>query len=208
MPAQKDPLCSIVGDETRVKMMRLFALNKEVLYTARNFIKTLRKQESTIRGILRNLEREGIVKKKKFSQKERRERGIRESVGYGFNKRYPHQAFLDEIVVKSMPSEKDILAKKIGRITGVRCIITTDMFAEAPSSSVDIIIASAEDNEQIVRELVRDAEREIGRELQYVFLSVNDLLHRMQTNDKFLRDMLDGGCQIHLDKLGLFKEGK
>ena len=203
MDNQQDPLYSIIGDDIRVKLLRVFALNKDSFYTVKDFKKTLRKQEPAIKENLKWLEQDGIIKKKKISAAERKSKGIKELKGYTFNKRYPHREFLDMVVKESLPSEKEILAKKITRVPGVRCVITTDVFVEKRNGYVDLIVASVEDNETDLQNMVQKAEQVIGRELQCAFLTVNDLLHRIRTNDRFIRNILEEKHNIHLDKVGL-----
>lgn len=206
MSTNKDPLISIIGNELRVKMLRVFVLNKDAVYTAKEFAKTLRKREQSVKDELRQMEKDRVIKKKKIAQAERKNKDSKETSGYGFNKRYTHQIFLEKIIRESVPSEKEVLAKKIARVPGVQCIITTDIFDEAPTTQIDLVVASSKDNEALLRELVKDAEQMIGRELRCAFLTVNDLIYRIQVNDKFMRDILDGTYQVHLDKTGSFKE--
>lgn len=203
MSDQQDPLYSIIGDVIRVKLLRIFVLNKDSLYVVKDFTKTLRKREPSIKESLRWLEQDGIVVKKKLSASERRSRGVRELKGYGFNKRYAYRDFLDMLIRESLPTEKDVLAKKIVRVPGVRCVVTTDVFVEKRNGCVDLMVASVEDNELHLQNMVQSAERSIGRELRCVFLTVNDLLHRIQTNDRFIRSILEEKHTVHLDKIGL-----
>ena len=200
----KDPLDTIIGDPVRVKMLRLFTLNQDTIYTVKEFIKTLRKREHTIKETLRALEKDGIIKKKKIPQARRKSEGIREMNGYGFNRRYVHQNILEKIITESVPTERDILAKKISRVPGVQCIITMDIFIETPETPADVVVASTQDNETVLRGVIQETERTIGRELRCVFITVNDLMHRIQVNDKFIRDILDGGHQVHTDRMGIF----
>ena len=203
MNKKSDPLYSIIGDEVRVKLLRVFALNKDSLYVAKDFTKTLRKREQSIKETLRWLEEDDIIKKKKISTAERKNREIKEMKGYGFNKRYAHQEFLDKIIRESLPTEKDILAKKITRVPGVQYVVTTDVFVEKQNRHVDLIVASSENNETDLQDMVQEAEKIIGRELRCAFLTVNDLLYRIRTKDKFVRDILEGSHTVHLDKIGL-----
>ncbi|MCY4577188.1 MAG: hypothetical protein OXB96_02015 [Candidatus Kaiserbacteria bacterium] len=203
MNDRQDPLYSIIGDAVRAKLLRVFALNKDSLYVAKDFTKALRKREQSINDVLRWLEADGIITKKKLSASERKSKGVTALKGYGFNKRYPHQVFLDMLIRESLPTEKDVLAQKITRVSGVRCVITTDMFIEKRGDRVDIVVASMADNEADLQDMVQEAERSIGRELRCAFLTVNDLLHRIRTNDRFIRNILEGKHSIHLDKVGL-----
>ena len=203
MKNQQDPLYSIIGDEIRVKLLRVFALNKDSLYVAKDFTKTLRKKVDSVKKVLRHLEKDSIIKKKKISATERKERDIKELKGYIFNKRYAHQEFLDKIIRESLPTEKEVLAQKIVRIPGVQYVVTTDVFIEKRNGYVDIIVASSKNNEADLRDMVQEAEKIIGRELRCVFLTVNDLLHRIRTKDRFIRDILEGNHTIHIDKIGL-----
>ena len=206
MSDHQDPLYSIIGDEIRVKLLRVFVLNKDSLYVAQDFTKTLRKREQSIKDVLRWLVEDGLIVKKKFSPAERKSRGVTVLKGYGFNKRYPHQEFLDMLVRESLPTENDVLAKKITRLPGVRCVITTNMFIEKRGGYVDIVVASLGDNEAALQDVVQEMERTIGRELRCAFLTVNDLLHRIRTNDRFIRNILDEKHRVHLDKVGLPKK--
>ena len=205
MTTFNDPLESIIGDEIRVKLLRVFVLNQDTLYIAKDFVKTLRRREPTIKETLRWLERDGILKKKKLSKAERQERGVRETVGYGFNKRYVHQEFLERIIRDSMPTEKDLLAKKLTTLPGVQCVITVNMFVNKTLTNPDILIVSSENSDLIVKQIIQSAERVIGKELKYSFLTENDFIHRMQIQDKFVTDIFDSEYKIHLDRLGVFK---
>ena len=204
MNVQKDPLNSIVGDDTRVKLLRVFALNQDFVYTVGNFVGTLRKREQSVKTALKLLERDGIIRKKKIPLAGREEDSVARGIGYGFNKRYAHREFLKKIVQESMPTERDFLVKKIVRVPGVRYVVVADVFIEKPKEGVDLVIASSENNEIELKSLVQESERVIGRELRCVFLTVNDLLHRVRTNDKFIRDILEGKrYSVCFDKVGL-----
>lgn len=203
MKTHIDPLDSIIGDEVRVKLLRIFTLNKDSVYIAKDFVKVLRKSERSVRIVLKSLEEGGVIRKKKIPVSDQKSRGIEEIRGYGFNKRYSHREFLEKIVRESIPTEKDILAGKIIRVPGVQYVVTTNVFVEKSRKRVDLIVASSEDNEAELRDLVQKAERVIGRELRCVFLTVNDLLHRVYTNDRFIRGILEEGHYVHLDKVGL-----
>ena len=205
MATENDPLCSIVGDGIRVKLLRLFVCNIETVYIAGDFMKALRKQEKYVKEALKRLERDGILKRKKIPSSERRSRGIREMNGYAFNKRYPHRVLLERIVAESAPDEKEVLVKRISRVPGVQCVVTDNIFTDkAKSGVVDLLVVSSADNEPLLKEAVRNAERIIGRELRCVFLSVNELLYRVQVSDKFIRDIMDAKYRVHMDKTGVF----
>ena len=206
MTVGNDPLESIVGDELRVKLLRVFVLNKDAIYIAKDFVKTLRRREQTIKETLRWLERDNLIKKKKLSKTERQERGVRETIGYGFNKRYTHREFLEHIIKDSMPSEQDLLAKKLAGVQGVQCVVTIDMFVDKTAQHPDVVIISSEKSDIVIKQLIRSAEQTIGKELQYSLLTMNDFVHRMQIQDKFIADILESEYQIHLDRPGFFEK--
>ena len=206
MSTNSDPLESIIGDEVRAKLLRLFILNKDFIYTIADFSGALQKQDLVLRAALRRLERDSIIRKKKISKPHQKNRGISRAVGYGFNKRYSHRDFLDSVVQGSIPTEKDILAGKIARVSGVRCVVISNIFMEKPRNHVDLIVASSEDNETEIKDLVQKTEEIIGRELRCVFLTENDLLYRVRMNDRFIRAILEEGKHtVYLDRVGLFK---
>ena len=204
MKSHTDPLDSIIGDEIRVKLLRIFVLNKDSVYAIKDFVKVLRKSERSVRIVLKSLEGSDIIRRKKISSSDRKSKGSAEVSGYGFNKWYTHREFLEKIVRVSIPTEKDILAEQIVRLPGVQYVVTANVFVEKSKKFVDLVVASSENNEPELKDLVRRAEKVIGRELRCVFLTVNDLMHRVRMNDRFIRGILEEEhyC-VHLDKIGL-----
>lgn len=205
MKNQDNPLVSIIGDEQRVSLLRLFALNPEVTHAPQEIAKALKKPLPKVKDTLKKLEKDKIVIKKKIPLSQQRERKLNASEGYAFNARYKHTDFLRDLLKATMPNERDLLVSKIGRVPGVKLVLTTDLFGGAGKKQADMLIASSERNTQLLEQIIREAERVIGREIQYVMLSPNDMVFRLQTNDKFLKDILALEYTLHIDRLGLLQ---
>lgn len=206
MKSKKDPLLSVLGNEIRSTLLRLFIFDKERIFTSKEIQKIIKKKITSIQSELKNLEKEGLVCKKKFTKAQKNERGSRESGGFVYNSRYIHRNFLESMVESSTPSERDLLAKKISRVPGIRILITTDIFNDNAKNDVDIVIASNKNNDILLQEKIQEVEREIGKELKCSLLSVNDFVFRVETRDKFLREVFDGEYIVHIDRIGIFND--
>ena len=205
MKGVKDPLESIIGDPIRVKLLRIFVSDKDTIYSVKEFAGALRRKDSLIQTILRNMEKDGLIMKKKLSPAKRKRDNLRETHGYGFNKRYTHKDFLEKIIKDSMPNERDMLAKKLARVPGVQCVVTTDIFLNDSSGNMDVLVASRDNNEAFLKNIIQETEKLIGRELHCAFLTVNDFMYRIQTKDKFIHDILAGEHRVHVDRAGIFR---
>lgn len=202
----KDPLVSIIGDGVRVSVLRACVLNPDMIYTEKDFVKSLRRHLPGVRASLKKMERDGLLIKKKISERDRKKRAIKEKTGYALNRRYRHLAFLREVIESSLPNEKDMLVRKIARVPGVKFVLTADIHKDKGGRGVDIVVASANGNFVVVEQVIRNAEKEMGRELLCSLMSVNDLAFRIQTNDRFLSDILSSEHTVHIDRMGLLSD--
>ena len=204
MSVHKDPLVSIIGDELRARLLRVFVFENERIFIPKEMQKIIKKSLADVQSELKYLEKDGIIIKKKLTKSQKEEKECRESSGYVYNLKYSHRDFLEKIVKESTPSETEVLIKKITKIPGVCILITTGIFNNKKKSDVDMVIASNKENEKLLRDKIQEVEKEIGRELKCSLLSVNDFVFRMQTRDKFLREIFDGDYMVCLDKVGIF----
>ena len=206
MSTHNDPLISLLGDDLRVILLRLFVLNKEEIYIPKEISRTLKKPLSKVRSELNRLERENIVRKKKLSMIEKKEKETKSVNGYIFNKRYKHLQFLTNIIMRTMPSERDFVVKKISKVPGVKLILTTDIFSEKGVRGIEMVVGCTGEKNIVLEQVISDIERNMGRDLCCAIMSVNDIEFRLKTKDKFLSDILELNPTIYLDRLDLLRK--
>lgn len=199
----KNVLENIVGDELRVKLMRLFYFHIEQVFLVEEIAKAVRKNKPQITNVLKYLVEDGILIRKKKSVPNKSGKGKKEVSGYGFNKKYKHKEFLGKLLVETSPTGKELLINKLFKVPGVKVIISTGSIIGPSNAKVDLLVASEKEAEKELISIVRESEKILGKELKCSFLTPNDLAHRIQVNDKFIRDILDNEREVHLDRLGI-----
>ncbi len=201
---EHDALICIVGDGVRGRLLRLFVTNSDFVFIPSKLAQTLQIRLTNVTRALVQLERDGIIAKKKLTNRERKEESVKDVAGYLLNKRFSSLHLLQDLVEETLPAGKAGLIRKLIRVPGMKVIITTGEFREKEKKGkIDFLLAGSGVNDMMVRQLIRTTEKETGKELTYALLSVNNMAHRMQINDKFIRGIFDVPHSVHLDRTGL-----
>ena len=183
---QNDPLVSIIGDQARAKILRLVFLNPTKHFTADEIKSTLKIDKKKITDAFKNLEKENIVKSKKINIKEikkvifrgkRKEKFVtRKENGYSFNTSFKFQPALENLIIHTMPSDREALISKITKLKGIKVLVTTGMFSGNQDQLVDVMIVldlvfARYRSGQIKYYLL--SEKLIGLEIRYILFDTN-----------------------------------
>ena len=208
----KDPLISILGDDVRSKLIRLFAINRDDIFTKDEIRKSLKVSAAKLTSALRKLQLDGIIKSKKGTRTvEKKVKGKVKRVkerfdGFVFNKRYQYRAILEDLILHTVPSDRDVLVRKLASIKGIKVLITTGIFAKEVDATADILIVGDRLDEKEVESVVRGAESIVGRDLRCAILDTNDFVYRLNTHDQMVRGILDYPHFTHLDSIGVLED--
>ena len=170
-------LGKILGSSARVKIMRLFLLNKGNGFTKKAIVKRSRVNSSTVQRELRLLSSVGFIK--------------RRSLDWSFNSLFKYgQEFENLLLSLESLSRQDILDtfKKTGRI---KLVIISGVFIKSHDSRVDLLIVGDKMKRGKIEEGIRKIEAEIGIELVYAFFDTKEFIYRLNMYDKLIRDILD-----------------
>jgi hypothetical protein len=170
-------LAKILGNPARVKIMRLFLLNRGKTFANKDIAKRSRVTADAVRRELRLLDSVGFIKKR------------------GSNWSFDHQfkygsEFEDLLLGGDALSKESILGnfKKVGRI---KFLAVSGIFIKNHDSRVDLLIVGDKMKRGKIEEGVRKMEAEIGGELSYAVFETKEFLYRLNMYDKLVRDILD-----------------
>jgi len=170
-------LGKILGNSARVKIMRLFLLNRGKSFTAKDVIKRSRVTPDLTRKEIRLLASVGFIKKRKIS--------------WSFNSLFKYGEEFENLLLSSGTlSHQDIINnfKKIGR---VKLIIVSGVFIKSHDSRVDLLIVGDKMKRNKIEEGIRKMEAEMGIELVYAVFETKEFLYRLNMYDKLARDIID-----------------
>ena len=170
-------LGKILGNSARVKIMRLFLLNRGKSFTSKDVIKRSRVTPDLARKEIRLLASIGFIKKRKTF--------------WSFNSIFKYGEEFENLLLSSGTlSHQDIINnfKKIGR---VKLIIVSGVFIKSHDSRVDLLIVGDKMKRNKIEDGIRKMEAEMGIELAYAVFETKEFLYRLNMYDKLARDIID-----------------
>jgi len=225
-------LAKLFGSNTRVKILKLFLLHPEEKYYIRQLARDLKSQVNSIRRELDNLENFGLLVSnlsgevndsvaKEAEAKKNLEKLFRgeivvaspkvvepaspsggEKKYYQANKSFVLFEEIKALILKSQVLyEKDFI-KKLNKIGTPKLFILTGVFVNRPSLPVDMLIVGKVNKPRLIK-VVKDLEKEMGREINFTLMDVKEFKYRKDITDVFLYSILDGDKVIVVDEFGI-----
>ena len=170
-------LGKILGSPARVRIMRLFLVNRNQNFIGQAVAKRSRTNREVVRRELRLLTSIGFTKKRGNS--------------WSFNPTFKYEAEFEDLLLGSdILSQEAILDnfKKVGRL---KLLIISGIFIKSRDSRADLLVVGDRLKRGRIEEGIRKIESELGGELTYVVFDTKEFLYRLDMYDKLVRDILD-----------------
>lgn len=175
----------------KVRLLRLFLSNPERSFTLREIAQRLKSDQRVCR---RQLDK--LVNIELLNSQFKRRLKI-----YSVNPQFSFYNELRALVLKSIPTSKEKLLKRLKNLGRVKLAVLSGIFINAENSRADLLIVGDNIKRKRLTQLLRDLEAELGKEIDYVLLATEDFKYRYSMFDRFLRDLLEGPHQKLINKL-------
>ena len=170
-------LGKILGNSARVKIMRLFMVNKGKGFAGKTVAKRSRVSSPLARRELKLLSSVNFIKKR--------------GKEWSFNPLFKYGEEFGELLVKSDGLDKSKLLDNFKKAGRVKLIIVSGVFIRNDDSRVDILIVGDKMKKGRIEEEIRRLEAELGTELAYALFDTKEFMYRLDMYDKLVRDILD-----------------
>ncbi len=199
-------LLKLFGSNTRVELLKLFLVDQDKKYYIRQLARDLNLHLNSVRRELDNLEQFGIFasefvegetsvdihndieddknKEKKISPKLKQERKY-----YKVNTEFPLVEEVKSLIMKSYVLHKKDFIDKLKLVGDIAILILTGIFTNDKDPSVDLLIVG-EFNKDKLSKVIKNFEKEIGREINYTSMNLGEFKYRKGITDIFLRNIL------------------
>ena len=167
----------MIGGEAKVKIMRLFLLNKSKSFPAREVVKRSRVGSDAARRELKLLHSIGFLKKR--------------GNDFVFNVDFKYAKEIESLLVTADTPNKDVILENFKKAGKVKLLLISGIFIKNKDSRVDLLIIGDKMKKGKIEEGIRKLEAEIGTELAYAVFETKEFLYRMSMYDKLVRDILD-----------------
>lgn len=190
-----ETLSKLFGNETKVKIMRLFLFNPEKVFDVKEITVRTKAESSKVRKEMSNIEKMGLVKR----------RSTKKGSGNGFamDSQFSYLFPLQNFLVNIEPLQPKEVIKKITKLGNIKLIIVSGVFIQEAESRLDILIVGDGVKKGALDNTVKVLESEIGKELRYAHFTTEDFKYRLSMYDKLTRDILDYPHKKILNKLGI-----
>ena len=170
-------LGKILGSPARVKIMRLFLLNKSKVFISKDVAIKSRVNPNMARKEIRLLESIDFIKSKNKT--------------YFFNPAFKYTTEIEGLLINSDTLDTSIIEDSFKKVGRVKLLLISGIFIKNKDSRVDILIVGDNLKKGKIEETIRKFEAEIGAELVYTFFTTKDFLYRLNMYDKLVRDIID-----------------
>ena len=170
-------LGKMLGSTARVKIMRLFLLNKSVGFSNKDIVKRSRVNPTLVRREVRNLESIGFIKKHKN--------------GFVFNSSFKFAREIEGLLINADTLDKETILDNFKKVGKIKLLIIAGIFIKNKESRVDLLIVGDKMNKSKIDDGIKRLEAEIGMELSYAVFDKKEFIYRLNMYDKLIRDILD-----------------
>ncbi len=211
-----DLLEKLFGEPARLCLLKLFLMNPETRFTASEALERTHLPRRQFSRILKDFVRLAAVSsevrrteeamvsrirarsgKRKAKTRIARERVFFANTGFAF---FPE---LRALMLKAIPHARGELVGKLRGAGSVKLALLGGVFANEPTSRVDLFIVADKVRRPKLLSLLRWLEALVGRELNYVLMSSQEFRYRRDLFDHFLREVLESPHEKVINKLGV-----
>lgn len=178
----------ILGNGARVKIMKLFLLNKGKVFKNKDVAKRSRVNPDIVRRELKLLASVNFVKKRYSSV----------VVEWSFNSFFKYTKEFEELLVRADTLNKETILANLKNVGRVKLIIISGVFIKNDDSRVDLLIIGDQLKKARIEKGIHKLEALIGTELVYAIFDTKEFIYRLNMYDKLIRDILDYPHEIVL----------
>ena len=201
-----EALEKLFGSAARVKVLKFFLFNTGEIFEKNILTSRTKVSSSNLQKELNLLEKVGLIRKKSFFiTKEGRGGKVYKTRTKGYETVIEHKLFipLQNLLIKTSPMSSNALVQRLARHGKLKLVIGAGVFIQDPDSRIDLLIVGDDVKESSLKNTIAVLESEIGKQLRYTVLTVQDFKYRLGVYDRLVRDILDYPHQIFLDKIGV-----
>ena len=195
----------LFGSSAKVKMIKLFLFNPREIFDKDTISERTKSYTVDVRRELTALEKMQLVRAKSFFKEyEKGGKIVKKRVdGWYVNPEFPLLSALQTLLIKTAPLSHEEIISMLSRAGKLKLVITAGVFIQDFDSRVDLLVVGDNLSKAKLETTVRSMEAEIGRELRYSYFETADFKYRLEMYDKLVRDIIDFGHEVVLDKIGL-----
>lgn len=183
-------LAKLFGGQARVRIMRLFLLNNDTNFEIEDIVSRSRVTKSNVRKEINVLFSMGFVKNKTIT-KEGSRGSKKKVVVWSLNPFFEYLIPVREILIDPTLLLQEDLAQRFKQAGKIKLMIVSGVFIGDSESRADILIVGDKLKKNVLQQVIKSLEAEIGKELDYVVFDTEEFKYRLEMYDKLVCDIVD-----------------
>ncbi|HUC88408.1 MAG TPA: hypothetical protein VMR49_00020 [Candidatus Paceibacterota bacterium] len=184
-----ETLAKLFGGQARIKIMRLFLLNNNN-FEIEEIVSRSRVTKSNVRREINALSAMGFIKQKTVSKEGYR--GAKKKVVVWYLN--PSFKYID--YVRNLLTDPDLLlqedlSQRFRPIGKIKLMLVSGVFIGDNNSRMDIFIVGDKLKKNVLQQIIKGLEADIGKELNYVVFDTDEFKYRLDMYDKLVCDSID-----------------
>ncbi len=185
-----ETLAKLFGGQARVKIMRLFLLNSETAFEISDIMSRSRVTRSNVRKELNALGAMGFIRNKTITREG--SRGAKKKIpAWHLDKTFKYLEPISDLLIDPDLLLQEDLIQKFKQVGKIKLMIVSGVFIGDRESRADLLIVGDKLKKNILQQIVKGLEAEIGKELDYVIFDSNEFKYRLDMYDKLVCDIID-----------------
>jgi predicted transcriptional regulator len=200
-------LSRLLGGAERVKIMRFFLHHEDDIASLHDVSEKTKVKSIAVRKELTSLISLGFIEKKKAKTVVSSGEGkkfssrVKEVSGFKLNQEFPHNKALKELLFDFESVDKKELASRFKLVGRIKLFVVAGVFIGEEKSRLDILIVGESIKRPKAEKVFEGLSAEMGRDVIYSIMDVEEYEYRVKMYDKFVRDILDMPHETVIDKI-------
>jgi hypothetical protein len=182
---------SLFGSKERARLLRFFLQNPELAFEAEEVIKKNMVNSARAKVELNSLAEIKFVLKRKKKGK----------YTYQLNQCFNFYPELKNLIAKSNVYPQCKSLERVGKIGNIKLAVISGVFINYAKSKADMIIVGDAVSHAKLKNLMEILEAEIGREINFVLMTMDEFKYRLNMLDKFVLEFLEGPHEEVINKI-------
>jgi len=185
-----ETLAKLFGGQARVKIMRLFLLNNNSTFEIEDVVSRSRVTKANSRKEVNALVAMGFVKQKFVTHEG--SRGAKKKLpAWQLDPSFPYINSIRDLLVDPSLLLREDLAARFKQVGKIKLMIVGGIFIGSEKSRADLLIVGDKLKKNIIQQIMKGLESEIGKELDYVVLESAEFKYRIDMYDKLVCDIIE-----------------
>lgn len=126
---------------------------------------------------------------------------LKEAIIYKVNNKFKYLESLSTLVLDYTSIDREVLLSRLKGFSRVKVLLLSGIFTGDIKSRLDILYVGEQIKTKEIEKAFNNISIELGRDIKYVIMDIEEYVYRKKMFDSFLVDVLEGKTEILIDKL-------